>query len=604
MRKLKLVLTGTGRCATGFYARFLTSAGIVCGHERFFSVGGLEAALETLGKHWTGTIAESSWLAAPFLDSEPLEDALVIHLVRHPKLVIESWLRVPPETTPVYAEFAIAHLPELNHYSGIDRLAYRYVAWNKLIECQVDALRFDVSREPIELLDKLAELGLESNRERLFDDRTHNAKHGPSIQVHLCDVKNARLREALAGYGWQDAPIIVKPPPSVKAIITTLDNLPNLKESVSVLRYEPLCEIIVVNNGSIDGTTEWLARQKDLTVTNIENNGAGPGRNAGLNLAGRCDYFLMLDGGIRPLKNGTQRMLDYLERTPDADVIGVEIPDFETDERKAWRRWPDPILRTYRNTRLSHTAYCLARYKAFDGLRFCEDGPFGQPGWGADDDEMMYQWNEAGIAVHVATGVHPYRHASGSFQRLFRETGIWATDYGSTYEQRVVWLQQNWPQYEPGLQWGEPWLTACIIANGIEKTARLIRATHDRLRKRSFRPPYAHIPNPYSVVVWGDDPDWLEWAEPRRLRQHHGNKIIIDGEIINRDKNNENAWTGDFRLCANGDWRESIRPNAYYYGIVDSQEQLEILLDHYDAVHPPKIKKDPPLVRRERIIIA
>jgi hypothetical protein len=73
MRKLKLVLTGTGRCATGFYAKFLTSAGATCGHERFFGVGGLEAALDVLAAgHWVGTVAESSWLAAPFLDSEPL----------------------------------------------------------------------------------------------------------------------------------------------------------------------------------------------------------------------------------------------------------------------------------------------------------------------------------------------------------------------------------------------------------------------------------------------------------------------------------------------------------------------------------------------------
>ncbi|MHC4230096.1 MAG: glycosyltransferase family 2 protein [Planctomycetota bacterium] len=603
MRKLKLVLTGTGRCATGFYAKFLTSAGITCGHERFFGVGGLETAVDTLQKHWTGTVAESSWLAAPFLDSEPLRDAIVVQLVRHPRLVLESWSRVPVENSPHYASFLNHHLPELKNYHGVDWLAYRYVAWNKIIEQRTDVLGFDVNREPIELLDKLAEFGLESNRDDLFDDRTHNAKRGPSVRVRLSDIKSDYLRQGLARYGWQDAPIVIESPPSIKAIITTLDNLPNLKESISVLRSEPLCEVVVVNNGSIDGTKEWLSEQKDLTVINRENLGAGPGRNAGLNAVGECDYFLMIDGGIRPLKDGTRKMLDYLERIPDADVIGVEIQDFETDNRRAWRRWPDPILRTYRHTRLSHTAYCLARYKAFDGLRFCEDGPFGQPGWGADDDEMMYRWNEAGIVVHVVTNIHPYRHASGSFRRLFKETGVWPTDYGSTYEQRVVWLQQNWPQYEPGLQWGEPWLTVVIRANEIEPTAKLIKRAHDKLRERHFRPPWQNTPNPYSIIAWGNDPDWLDWAEPRRLRQHHGNKVVTNDDIVYRSADNEPTWTGDFRLCTNGDWRDAIRPDAHYYALVKSDADFDRLFDRYNGVHPPKQKKEPPKAKREWLII-
>ena len=114
-----------------------------------------------------------------------------------------------------------------------------------------------------------------------------------------------------------------------KAIITVLDNLSNLKESLAVLKQEPLDEIIVVNNGSRDGTREWLASlsghtknakraqysikgQPNIIVLNRQNLGAGPGRNAGLDAAGVFDYVLMLDGGIRPLRLGTQRMIDYL----------------------------------------------------------------------------------------------------------------------------------------------------------------------------------------------------------------------------------------------------------------------------------------------------
>ncbi len=310
-------------------------------------------------------------------------------------------------------------------------------------------------------------------------------------------------------------------------------------------------------------------------------------------------------------------MLDYLRRTPEADVIGVEIADFETDSEKAWRRWPRPIEKAYHNTRLSHTAYALCRARAWDGLRFCEDGPFGEPGWGADDDEMACQWGEAGIVVHVVTcackhnpakectGVHPYRRASGSFHRLYEETGVWPTDYGSVYEKRVVWLQQNWPQWQPGLQWGEPWLTVVVKATEVEPTAQLIKRVHDRLRERQLDWDKADIPNPYAVALWcngSQGPGLAEWAEARRLRQHHGYRAIVGGEAVERLPENEDTWTGDFTVWTGDDWRGAVRPSAHYYGLVTDEAELDELLARYNTVHPPKRSRtEEPGERRELI---
>ena len=385
----------------------------------------------------------------------------------------------------------------------------------------------------------------------------------------------------------------------IKAIITALDNLDNLKESITVLRDEPLEQIIVVNNGSRDGTAEWLATQPDVTAINRENLGAGPGRNAGLDAAGEFDYVLQLDGGIRPLRGGTAQLLDYLDRNPEADTIGVEIPDFETDYDLAWRRWPYPIEKAYRNTRLSHTAYCLARAKAWDGLRFSEEGPFGEPGWGADDDEMAYQWNEAGINVHVATGVHPYRRASGSFRRLYRDTGIWPNQYGSVYEKRVVWLMHHWPQHEPVGQWGEPWLTVVVKGTDIETTAATIRAAHDLLRPRRFEPPFTGCWNPYHVHLWSDDQIILQWARPRHLRQHHGDVTILDEygperKIIKRNKETEATWAGDFIINASDDWQAAIRPGAFYYTLVSDPDEAEAKIADYNREYPHQLTKQPP----------
>lgn len=388
----------------------------------------------------------------------------------------------------------------------------------------------------------------------------------------------------------------------IKAIITTLDNLPILIEQVRILKSDPLIsEIVVVNNGSIDGTKDWLSAQDDLVVINRENNGAGPGRNSGLDAAGWFDYVLMLDGGIRPLIGGTEKMLDYLVRTPACDVIGVEIPDFETDQSKAWRRWPSAIGGTYRNYRLSHTAYCLSRARAWDGLRFCEEGPFGQPGWGADDDEMAYQWRQAGIVVDVVTGIHPYRRGSGSFNRLFKETGIWPNQYGSVYEKRVVWLQHHWPQYQPGVQWGEPWLTAVVRADNPECATKLIKFVHESIRKRRFASPFDAIPNPYSVVLWTNNPKTILWANQRYLCQYHGDTQIIDGEIVHRTSKNESSWVGDFMIYQGHDWRNALRLNCHYYGVVETLDQAKRLIEVYSDLHPAQPENNPPLASYEMI---
>ena len=56
---MRVLITGTGRCGTGWMARALTAAGAPCGHE---------AAFTARGHGDCDWVAESSWLAAPYLD--------------------------------------------------------------------------------------------------------------------------------------------------------------------------------------------------------------------------------------------------------------------------------------------------------------------------------------------------------------------------------------------------------------------------------------------------------------------------------------------------------------------------------------------------------
>lgn len=100
------------------------------------------------------------------------------------------------------------------------------------------------------------------------------------------------------------APVTSAPPVSVAAVVVTFNRLELLKECVAALRAQTRRpdEIIVVNNGSSDGTVEWLAAQPDLTVITQENSGSAGGQYTGIKAAylNGHDWFWCMDDDTIP----------------------------------------------------------------------------------------------------------------------------------------------------------------------------------------------------------------------------------------------------------------------------------------------------------------
>ncbi|MEI8270832.1 MAG: hypothetical protein WCG45_05710 [bacterium] len=158
------LVVGTGRCGSVYMARLLTSLGIPCSHEAIFNYKGLdfakkvligEAPLETsfCSTHdilnneekledWLEgeIIAESSYMAAPFLNESFLNEVKIIHVVRNPFKVISSFTEDVKffEDGAIYKEwkdFVFFHLPELKKIKDpIEMACYFYVTWNRMIE--------------------------------------------------------------------------------------------------------------------------------------------------------------------------------------------------------------------------------------------------------------------------------------------------------------------------------------------------------------------------------------------------------------------------------------------------------------------------------------
>lgn len=82
-------------------------------------------------------------------------------------------------------------------------------------------------------------------------------------------------------------------------------------------------EVIVVDNGSTDGSREYLREQKDIIlIENPENVGAPGARNQFLALS-KGDYIVFLDNDTVVTRGWTTRLIRHMESDPQIGIIGA-----------------------------------------------------------------------------------------------------------------------------------------------------------------------------------------------------------------------------------------------------------------------------------------
>jgi hypothetical protein len=233
--KLKYLVVGTGRCGTVYMARVLTSMGIPCGHETIFDFNGLDLALARLGgegslrlsfvsqskfkgaEHhflpdWLGDVnkivADSSYMAAPFLRHECLEGTKVIHVVRHPVKVINSFLnylgyfqhKIPScMSTIAWESFIYNNVPELGDecLTPEERAARYYVRWNRMIDESLAGkthVRLRAEDGPRGAMDFV---GYEGSIFELFNDKSVNTLRRPGKLFSLFDLREGKIKDEL-----------------------------------------------------------------------------------------------------------------------------------------------------------------------------------------------------------------------------------------------------------------------------------------------------------------------------------------------------------------------------------------------------------------------
>ena len=123
------------------------------------------------------------------------------------------------------------------------------------------------------------------------------------------------------------------PPARICAIVVTFNRLEKFRRTVERLLAEPLDQVLVIENGSTDGTREWLRSDEIalqdprlLVLEQAENGGGAQGFETGMREARNRfdpDWYLVMDDDARPMPGATQAFRATLPRPEGAVLAAV-----------------------------------------------------------------------------------------------------------------------------------------------------------------------------------------------------------------------------------------------------------------------------------------
>ncbi len=110
----------------------------------------------------------------------------------------------------------------------------------------------------------------------------------------------------------------------------------SIRDSVAQVTYE----MIVVENGSTDGSQEWLRTQSDVqSIFNDKNRGVAPARNQGLRVAqGR--YLMILDVDTRVERNAIDTLVQCMDSHSEVGLGAPKLTDGSGELQFTCRHYP------------------------------------------------------------------------------------------------------------------------------------------------------------------------------------------------------------------------------------------------------------------------
>lgn len=229
----------------------------------------------------------------------------------------------------------------------------------------------------------------------------------------------------------------------VDVLIICLNEGIIVRDSVYRLQKEKNLNIIVVDNGSDDGSKRILSHLPGITYIDLpENVGVSRGRNAGLAKT-TAKYVFLLDGDILYIPGTIRVMEKFMDDTPDAGCIGVHNTG----------RWDGTADRTLSDSLftmtvparddfpIAWTQYGLFRGDFLRKTRFIEEGVFGLPGNGFEDDFLYLDMLKGGLRSCYIDNV-VYYHDAHKGSRVLEERG-----QSLMHEERAAIFNKAWKEW-------------------------------------------------------------------------------------------------------------------------------------------------------------
>ena len=227
------------------------------------------------------------------------------------------------------------------------------------------------------------------------------------------------------------------------------------REAMRLRELGARVSVFIVDNGSAESMLlalhDKMTKHPEVDWDSVhllpleKNYGISKARNMILDYAVqiKSDYILLMDGDIEVVPYSVYHMVRYLRCHSDVGCIGA-YPNSWTDKRGH----EDAVLgeipesRVRGDIRCAFTQYGLFRGSMFrgrDALRFEERGPFGEPGWGLEDDDMYLQLLANGWENKYFSGmVYLHRALHSSWDSLGMNNVL------SIFQERKEFLLDKW----------------------------------------------------------------------------------------------------------------------------------------------------------------
>lgn len=216
-------------------------------------------------------------------------------------------------------------------------------------------------------------------------------------------------------------------PPLVSVVIPVFNGAPFVAKAVSSVRAQTVqdIEILVVDDGSTDGTPEVLAElERSAGITWYQQSHGGPARsrNRGIEAA-RGEFVALLDCDDVWLPEKLEAQLGIIRVSPEVGVVHTDYEvvweDGQVEERVRARHGREPLVRAFTGSHVALPSTLLIRRSVIEEVGMLDPDLYGSE----DSDLTIRLYRATGFECVDRALVRKLQRGHGHRDMAFNEFG-------------------------------------------------------------------------------------------------------------------------------------------------------------------------------------